>query len=114
MRFGLITVPRKAMDKLWIDVEGNLIAVPDSISHEEWARAQGHELEALLDAGWVRVQNVPLSYLFLDFKLPLNALQAAAVGVLFEDRFVQIVVESGGEVREFVDGEEAMGYVLPP
>jgi hypothetical protein len=39
--------------KLWIDLNGNAISVHDC--HEEWANQHGHELEALLNAGWVRV-----------------------------------------------------------
>jgi hypothetical protein len=97
------------MHKLWIDLEGTAIPVHDS--HEEWANQHGHELEALLDAGWIRVQSVPSPYLLIDFQVPLNAAQAVAVGVLFEDRFLQIVVEFAGEARSFEDGEEAMGWV---
>jgi hypothetical protein len=63
--------------KLWIDLDGNLHEVRDS--HEEWANAHGHELEDWLDHGWVRVQNVPPPYLWIDFRLPLNAAQAKAV-----------------------------------
>jgi hypothetical protein len=33
------------------------------------------------------------------------------VGVLFENRFEQVVVEIGGETRSFVDGEEALRYI---
>jgi hypothetical protein len=90
------------MWKLWIDLEGNLIPVPDS--HEEYANSIGQELEALLDQGWVRVQNVPPPYLYLQFCLRLNALQAAAVRGLLQNRFNQIVVEFGGIVWSFVDG----------
>ena len=96
--------------KIWIDTEGNFHPVVDS--HEEWANQHGHELEALLDAGWVRVQNVPPPYLLIDFHVRLNAAQAKAVAVLFEDRFDQIMVEFAGEARSFVDAEEAMRYVL--
>jgi hypothetical protein len=39
------------MNKLWVDLEGDLLAVPDTISHEEWANQQGHDLEALLARG---------------------------------------------------------------
>jgi hypothetical protein len=90
------------MNKHWIDLQG--IAIPVSDSHEEWANQHGHELETLLDQGWIRVQNVPPPYLYLDYRLPLNAPQAAAVRGLLENRFEQIVVEFGGEVRRFVDG----------
>jgi hypothetical protein len=96
--------------KLWIDPEGTVHAVHDS--HEEWANAHGHELESLLDAGWVRVQSVPPPYLLIDFHVPLNAAQAIAVARLFEDRYDQIAVEFRGEARSFVDGEEAMAWVL--
>lgn len=96
--------------KLWIDSEGNVIPVPES--HEQWANEHGHDLESLLDAGWVRVQNVPPPYLYLDFRRPLNAAQAVAVKLLFENRFDRIVVEFRGLVREFGDGEEAMEYVI--
>jgi hypothetical protein len=96
------------MRKLWIDLEGNHIPVPDS--HEEWANRHGHELEELLDAGWVRVQDVPPLYLNLDFRLPLNEGQADAVGrLLRDDGFGRIVVEVAGVVREFGDAAEAMG-----
>lgn len=98
------------MLKFWIDVEGKRHPVSDS--HEEYANAIGMELEDLLDAGWVRVQNVPPHYQYFDFRVRLNALQAVAVKALFEDRFDRIVVEFGGEVREFGDGEEAMMQVL--
>jgi hypothetical protein len=97
--------------KLWIDIEGNLIPVQDS--HEEWANRHGHELEALLDAGWVRVQDVPPAYLYLDFRLPLKAGQAVAVGrLLLDDGFDRIIVEVAGVVLEFGDTEEAMGCVM--
>jgi hypothetical protein len=51
-------------------------------------------------------------YLYLDFKVPLNALQAVAVNVLFENRFEQVVVEIGGVVQTFTDGKEAMKHAL--
>lgn len=95
--------------KLWLDLDGNLIPVQDS--HEEWANAHGHELESLLDSGWVRVQNVPPSYLYLDFLTALNARQAAAVGVLFESRFAQVVVEFRGESRTFTDQDDALRHI---
>ena len=100
------------MHKLWIDLEGNLISVPDTLSHEEWANAMGHELEALLDAGWVRVQSVIPPYLLIDFRLPLKAAQAVAVGRLLENRYEQVVVEYQGQARSFMDGEEAMRWVI--
>jgi hypothetical protein len=96
--------------KLWIDLDGNLIPVADS--HEQWANQHGHELEALLDAGWVRVQNVPPPYLLIDFHLPLNAAQVKAVSVLLETPFSLYVVEFCGEARSFVDGKEAMALVM--
>jgi hypothetical protein len=98
------------MNKLWIDLQGIAIPVPDS--HEEYANSIGHELEDLLETGWVRVQSVPPPYLYLDFRLPLNALQIAAVRGLLENRFKQIVVEFGGEVRRFLDRVEAMEWAL--
>jgi hypothetical protein len=98
------------MHELWIDLDGTLIPVPES--HEEWANAHGYELETLLDAGWVRVQNVPPVYLFLDFRLRLNASQANAVGGLLQNRFEQVVVEFVGECKCFRDGEEALGHVV--
>jgi hypothetical protein len=98
------------MRKLWIDPDGNPIPVQDS--HEEWANRQGHELEELLDSGWVRVQDVPPTYLFLDFRLPLKAGQAKAVVVHFENQFEQVVIEFKGEARSFRDAEEALSYAL--
>jgi len=95
-------MPLPAYHKLWIDLEGTQIPVSDS--HEQWANEHGVELETLLVKGWVRVQAVPPPYLLIDFQVPLNALQAVAVAVLFEDRFEQVVVESEGIVRSFVDG----------
>jgi hypothetical protein len=95
-------MPPTVVRKLWIDLEG--IPIPVSDSHEQWAQEHGCELEDLLDKGWVRVQAVPPPYLYLDYQLRLNALQAVAVGQLFDDRFEQIVVEFGGIVRSFVDG----------
>jgi hypothetical protein len=97
MGFGLLTVPSKAMKKLWIDLEGIAIPVPES--HEEYANSIGHELEALLDKGWVRVQSVPPLYLLIDFQLRLNALQAATVRGLLQNRFEQIVVEFACHVK---------------
>jgi hypothetical protein len=75
------------MQKLWLDLDGNLIPVGDDLSHEQWANRHGQEHETLLDAGWIRVQNLPPSYLFFDFRLPLNAAQAKAVGMLFQRIF---------------------------
>jgi hypothetical protein len=66
----------------------------------------------LLSQGWVRIQNVPPPYLYLDFRLPLTATQADAMRTLFVDRVKQIVVEFAGEARSFMDGGEAMRYVL--
>jgi hypothetical protein len=106
-------VPRKHMKthrKLWIDIEGNLIPVQDS--HEEWANDHGHELEQLLDAGWVRVQDVPPAYLYLDFRLPLKAGQAKSVAVLFENHVDQVVIEFKGEARSIGYGEEALKFTL--
>lgn len=99
---GRLTVPRQVMHKLWIDLHGIVIPVQDS--HEEFANAMGLELETLLDAGWVRVQNVPPPYLLIDFQVPLTAAQAKAVAVLFENRFERVVVEFREVVREFGDG----------
>jgi hypothetical protein len=96
--------------KIWIDTKGTVHAVLDS--HEQWANAHGFELEALLDAGWVRIQNVPPPYLLIDFHVALNAAQAKAVAVLFEYRYDQIVVEFRGVARSFVDGGEAKAWVL--
>lgn len=62
--------------------------------------------------GWLRIQNVPPSYILIDFHVPLNAAQTDVVGQFFENRYERIVVESQGESQEFVDGDEAMGYVL--
>jgi hypothetical protein len=100
------------MTKLWIDLDGNLIPVGDDLSHEEWGQQHGHELEELLDGGWVRIQAVIPPYLYLDFRRRLTAAQAVAVRSLFEDRFEQIVVEFAGEARSFTDGGEAMAYAL--
>ena len=85
---------------------------PRNKRHEESANQHGHELEALLDAGWIRVQAVLPPYLLIDFLVPLNAAQIVAVGQLFENQFDQIVIEFVGETRSFVDGEEAMRYAL--
>ena len=106
MCIGRLPAPKTSVDKLWIDLEGNLILV--HASHEEFANANGHELDNLFDVGWVRVQNVPLLYLYLDFKVRLNAVQAIAVVRLFEDRLGRIVVEFRGETRSYGDGVEAM------
>lgn len=98
------------MHRVWIDLEGTLLPVHDS--HEEFANPMCQELEALLDAGWVRVQNVPPHYLLIDFKVRLTAAQAEAVGRLFENRFEQVVIEYQGVARSFVDGEEALMHAL--
>jgi hypothetical protein len=100
------------MDKLWLDLDGNLIPVGDDLSHEEWANDHGVELEALLDAGWLRVQSLPPKYLLIDFRLRLNALQAKAVERLFEDRYEQVLAEFGRAARSFVEGGEALAWVL--
>lgn len=97
--------------KLWLDLEGNLHPVPDSHSHEEWANEHGHELEDLLAQGWCRIQ-ITHAYLYIDFKVRLNAAQAKAVGTLLEGRNGQVVVEFGGESRSFEDGVEAMTFLL--
>ena len=102
--------PQPAYRKLWIDLDG--VQIPVSDSHEEWANQYGVELEALLALGWVCVQSVPPPYLYLQFCLRLNALQAATVRVLLQNRFEQIVVEFEGVTRSFVDGGEEMEYVM--
>lgn len=107
-----IDCTKTVMAKLWIDLDGNLIAVPDSISHEEYAHSIGQELESLLAQGWLRIQKVPPPYLLIDFHIPLNAAQAMAVGVLFENRFSVYVVEFRGEAREFRDAGDAMAWVM--
>jgi hypothetical protein len=94
--------------KLWLDLDGTLIPVQDS--HEEWANARGHELETLLEAGWVRIQNVPPSYLYIDFRITLNASQAVCVRVLFENQFELVVVEFRGESRSFTDKDDALRH----
>ncbi len=111
-RLGALTVPRAVMHKLWIDLDGTPIPVADDLSHEEWANQHGHELEALLDAGWMRIQAVIPPYLYLDFRRRLTAAQAKAVAVLFGNRFDQIVVEFAGVARSFTDGEAAMAWML--
>jgi hypothetical protein len=107
-----INCTKIVMHKLWIDLEGNLLPVGDDLSHEEWANQHGHELEGLLDGGWVRVQAVPPPYLLINFHVCLNAAQAVAVGRLFEDRFAVVVIEFRGESRSFGDGEEARKHAL--
>lgn len=54
---------------------------------------------------------MPPHYLLIDFHVPLNAAQAEAVKRLFESRFEQ-VVEFGGGVQAFTDGDVAMKYIL--
>jgi hypothetical protein len=58
----------------------------------------------------VRVPNAP-PYLYLDFRLPLNARQTVAVRVLFENRFERILVEFRREARSFGDWEEALIFL---
>ncbi len=96
--------------KLWIDPAGKRNPVRDG--HEDWAHRHGHELEDLLDAGWVRVQAVPPAYLYLDLCRPITEPQAMAVARLFKKRYEQVVIEFVGEVREFADGNEALRCVL--
>lgn len=88
-----------SISKFWLDPKGDLHPVSDS--HEEWANALSQELEDLLNAGWVRIQNVPLSYLYLDFYVLLTPAQEDAVGKFFEIRYDQVVAEFRGEVGEF-------------
>jgi len=107
-----IDCTKRLMQKLWVDPEGNVIPVPDSHSHEEYANSIGHELEDLLAQGWCRIQNVPPPYLLIDVHLPLTAPQAEAIRRLFENRFSVYVVEFRGVVREFGDGVVAMAWVL--
>jgi hypothetical protein len=95
--------------KLWLDLEGNSIPVPES--HEEYANSIGYELENLQAKGWVRIQITP-AYVYFDFHLPLNERQAGAVGRLLENRFSVYVIEFRGVVREFGDGGEALKHVL--
>ena len=96
--------------KLWLDLEGNLVPVRDC--HEAWANEHGRELEDLLDTGWVRIQNVPPSYLFLDFRAVLNEGQANGLKLLFENQFERVVVEFRGEARSFADKDAALRHVL--
>jgi hypothetical protein len=86
--------------------------LPWNKRYEEWANQHGHELEALLDAGWNRVQAVLPPYLLIDFLFPLNAAQIVAVGRLFVNQFEQIVIEFVGETTSFADAEEAMRYAV--
>jgi hypothetical protein len=58
------------------------------------------------------VQDVPLAYLCLDFRLPPKAGQAVAVGRFFGNRFERVVIEFKGEARSIGEGEEAMEYTL--
>ena len=55
--------------------------------------AIGHEI--LLEKGSVRIQITPL-YLLIDLKIPLNPSQAVAMGLLFQNRFGQVVKELFG------------------
>lgn len=98
------------MYKLWIDLEGIVHPVQDC--HEEWATHHGQELESMLAQGWVRVQNVPPQYLYLDYHCSLTAAQAKAVRVLFENRFDKVVVEFRGDIREFGNNEAALAHAL--
>lgn len=111
-RWAELDCTKTVMTKLWLDLEGNLIPVADDLSHEEWGQQHGHELEELLDGGFVRIQAVIPPYLYLDFRRRLTAAQAVVVRKLFEDRFDQIVVEYAGVARSFVDAEEAMEFTL--
>lgn len=115
MGFGRWTVldcTKIIMTKFWIVPDGTLHPVGDDLSHEEWGQQHGHELEELLDAGYLRVQAIIPPYLYLDFRRRLTAAQTVAVRKLFEDRFDQIVVEFGGVASSFTQGEEAMRHVL--
>ena len=103
-------MPPPTHRKFWLDLDGNLLPVHES--HEEFANAMGLELEDLLAQGWLRIQNVPPPYIYLDFHLPLNARQAKAVVMLFQNRFEQVVIEFRCEARSFRDGEEAMAWVM--
>jgi hypothetical protein len=71
--------------------------------------AIGQELETLLHAAWLRVQNLPPFYLPFDFKFPLNAHQAVAVDGLFGNRTGQVVKE----LREWKEGDGDGMYLTP-
>src|SRR5947209_2711946 len=97
-RWTVLDCTKSIMTKFWIDPEGTLHPVGDDLSHEEWSQQHGHELEELLDGGFVRIQAVIPPYLYLDFRRRLTAAQAVAVRKLFEDRFEQVVVDFRGDV----------------
>jgi hypothetical protein len=107
-----INCTKTVMQKFWIDLDGNLLPVGDDLAHEEWAHQHGHELEALLDAGWVRVQAVIPPYCYLDFRKPLTPAQAETIRTLLKEQFRQIVVEFGGETKTFVDADEALAWLM--
>lgn len=99
--------------KLWIDTQGVVYPVPESLSHEEWANQQKHaELEGLLEAGWVRVQVVVPRYLYLDYHLPLTEGRATSVAKLFENQVAVVLVDFKGESMTFADTVEARKFVL--
>jgi hypothetical protein len=98
--------------RLWIDPDGNLFAVPENESHEEWAIKRDSSLEALFAAGWLRVSAIIPPFCYLDFRLSLTTRQADAVKGLLTSQFHKIVVERQGDPRTFTDAEDALKFCL--
>jgi len=99
--------------KFWIDLAGVVHAV--ATCHEEWAgEERGTSLEALLQAGWVRVQAFPGKYLFVDHgREAVSPVQGPALEGFFLDPagrpipYGRLLVERDGEEGEFGKGENA-------
>lgn len=113
IRLAAKQVTAQGSGKYLLNPKGDIIIACDlteNRTHDDWAcEHQGVNIENLLDAGWVRVQNVFPNYLLVDAMVDPNQEQRIALGgfifdeELRERNFGRVLVEVGGvgvEVRD--------------
>jgi hypothetical protein len=98
--------------KLFIDPSGkthHVCFANENFTHEEWARKNKYDLDVILQEGWIRVQFLPPTYLFIDTVRKPLLQQHNAIRKLFFDSnnnlivFNNILIEIAGESYCFFD-----------
>ena len=97
----------------WLNNNGNLLPVPLTMGHEEYAqKVLNSELEELFRQGCVRIQAMP-QYLLIDFRRKTSRNQANALLQAFESKqFAQIIVSKmPDDYQRFENMVSAVDYI---